>query len=266
MRFIYSKESKYFIIALIFAAALVFAHTLGWISPIEAGIADVPRPFVVVFQGVGSGLKSFFGIFTSVNHLKSTNAQLQSQNINLQEQVAGLQQASLENELLRQELNYRATSKLKLISAIVIGKDPGGITQAVTINEGSRDGVTIGSAVLAQGVFIGKVVSTTDFDAKVLLITDPQSSIDAQIGSSGDKGVLKGSFGSGVTISMISQTSSVNQGDQVVTAGLTDNTPSGLLIGTIGDVQSGKNQLLQNASVVSPIDLKNLKFLSVVKR
>ncbi len=264
MKFIYSKEFRYFAGMLLIVAVLIFAHARGWLSPVEGGVAEIPRPFVIVFEDSAHGVKSFFGIFSSVRKLKQTNAQLQVQNVNLEEQIAGLQQDSLENQLLRQELNYRSTSNLTLVSATVIGRNPQGFNQEVTINQGAHDGIHAGNAVLAQGVFVGKIVSVTDFTAKVLLVTDPQSSVDAQIGASGDKGVLDGSFGSGLTISMISQTSSINQGDEVLTAGLTDNTPSGLLIGTIGNVQSSKNQLLQNASVVSPIDLKNLTFLAVV--
>jgi rod shape-determining protein MreC len=264
MKFIYSKEFRYFAAALVVAALLVFVHALGWFSPIEAGIADVPRPFVFVFESAGSGVKSFFGIFSSVHNLKNTNAQLQAQNVQLEEEVAGLQQASLENQALREELSYRSTTTLKLISANVIGKNPGGFAETVTIDQGTHDGVKVGDAVLAQGVFVGRISETTDFNAQVLLVSDPQSSIDAKIGASGDTGVLDGSFGSGMTISMISQTSSISQGDEVLTAGLTDNTPPGLLIGTIGDVESGKNQLLQNASVVSPLDLRTLNFLAVV--
>jgi rod shape-determining protein MreC len=264
VKFIYSKEFKYVAAALIVAALLVFAHAVGFLSPVEAGIADVPRPFVFVFERTGSGVQSFFGIFSSVHTLKTTNATLESQNVALEEEVAGLQQSALENQVLRQELNYRSTSDLKLISANVIGKNPGGFAETLTIDQGSHDGVKVGDAVVAQGVFVGRISATTDYNAQVLLVSDSQSSIDAKIGASGDTGVLDGSFGSGMTISMISQTSTISQGDEVLTAGLTDNTPSGLLIGTIGDVESGKNQLLQNASVVSPINLRTLTFLAVV--
>jgi rod shape-determining protein MreC len=232
---------------------------------IESGIADIPRPFVYVFDSIGNGSRSFFGIFSSVSRLKNQNAQLSAGNTDLQEQIVSLQADKLENQLLRQELNYRQTTQLNVISASVIGKDPTGLSQTVTINEGSHDGVQVGDAVLAQGVLVGKVSSITDYNAQVLLITDPQSSVDAEVSVTGDTGVLNGSYGSGLTITMISQTSAITSGDQVVTAGLTALVPKGILIGTVGDIQTSKNQLLQDASVVSPINLKDLLFVAVVK-
>jgi rod shape-determining protein MreC len=265
LRFLYSKQFKYFIGALFIALVLICVHAFGWMSGIESGVADVPRPFVYVFESIGHGTRSFFGIFSSVSKLESQNAQLNAENTNLQEQLVSLQSDKLENELLRQELNYRSTTQLSVISASVIGKDPTGLSQTVTIDQGSKDGIQVGDAVVAQGVLIGKITNLTDYNAQVLLITDPQSSVDAEISVTGDTGVLNGSYGSGLTITMISQTSSITNGDLVVSAGLTAQVPKGILIGTIGDIQTGKNELLQNASVVSPVDFKNLQFFAVVK-
>jgi rod shape-determining protein MreC len=265
LRFFYSKQFKYFVGALFIAVIFICAHAFGWMNGIESGIVDIPRPFVYVFDSIGNGSRSFFGIFSSVSRLKNQNAQLSAGNTDLQEQIVSLQADKLENQLLRQELNYRQTTQLNVISASVIGKDPTGLSQTVTINEGSHDGVQVGDAVLAQGVLVGKVSSITDYNAQVLLITDPQSSVDAEVSVTGDTGVLNGSYGSGLTITMISQTSAITSGDQVVTAGLTALVPKGILVGTIGDIQTSKNQLLQDASVVSPVNLKDLLFVAVVK-
>jgi len=264
MDFIYSKHFKYLISVLVIVVLLTVFHSFGWVEPVESVLVEIPRPLVAVISSTGRGVGSFFGTFSSISNLNKQNAVLANSVTNLQEQISSFQEDRLENQLLKQELDFRATSQLKFLSANVIGKDPSGLSQSIIINVGSHDGVVSGDAVEAQGVFVGVVTEVSNLNSKVLLITDPQSSIDAEVTSNGDKGVLRGSYGSGISIEMISQTSSLTSGDRVVTAGLSGEVPQGLLIGTIGDIQTGKNQLLQGASVVPSVDLKNLIFVSVV--
>ncbi|MBU6447864.1 rod shape-determining protein MreC [Patescibacteria group bacterium] len=255
-----------FIFLILLAIVLAFWHYRSGGRAVESGAANVARPFVYVFQGIGHSFGSFFSYFASVRHLTDENAQLQNRILSLQQDNITLQQYKLENDKLKEELAYRATSPLSFIPAVVFAKDPTGFTQTVIINAGSNDGVQTGSAVLAQGVLIGKVIETDSETSKVLLITDPQSAVDAQISATGDNAVVRGSYGSGLTIDMVSQNVQISKGDQVVTAGLNSDVPKGIFIGTIGDIISKKNDLLQKATVVPGVDLKNLDFVSVLKK
>lgn len=264
MQFLYSREFKYFsgLTALVITAVVL--HAVGWFQPIESAAMEIPRPFVAAYEDVGHAFTTFFGVFGSVHRLRQTNASLESQVVSLEEQNSSLQQDKLENAILQQELSYRSTTSLHLLSATVIGKDPSGLSQTVILNVGSNAGAKVGDAVVAQGAYVGKIVSTDDLTSRMMLITDPQSSVDAEISSTGDTGVLRGSYGSGVSISMVSQKSSITNGDSVVTAGLTAGEPQGLLIGSIGALQSQPNELLQQASVVPAVDFTHLQFVAVV--
>ncbi len=261
-----SKQITLFIFLLVMALFLIFAHSAGKTGKAESIAAKVPGPVVYIFNGLGNGFKSFFSYFSSVASVGRQNAELKEQLIRLEQENVTLQANALENEKLRKELNYRSASKYNLVSANVIAKDPSGFNQSVIIDAGADDGISVGAAVLAQGVLVGRVTSTNSGTAKVLLVTDPQSVIDAQIAATGDNGLLRGSYGSGIIVDMISQNVQINRGDAVVSAGLNTDLPSGLLIGTIGDLQSQKNDLLQKATVISPIDLKNLDIVSVIKK
>lgn len=254
------------IFLILLAIVLAFWHYRSGGRTIESGASNISRPFVYVFKGIGNSFGSFFSYFGSVRSLTDQNAQLKAKILSLQQDNITLQQYKLENERLKEELAYRATTKLSFIPAVVFAKDPTGFTQTVIINAGSSDGVKTGAAVLAQGVLIGKVVETDSETSKVLLITDPQSAVDVQISATGDNAVVRGSYGSGLTIDMVSQNVQISKGDQVVTAGLNTDVPKGIFIGTIGDIISKKNDLLQKATVVPGVDLKNLDFVSVLKK
>jgi rod shape-determining protein MreC len=264
MRF-FSRTFAVFSFLLAVTLLLIFMHIRGIGKPIESTIVQAPRPFIYVFTGIGHSFQSFFSYFTSVSKVNSQNANLAEQVRKLQQDNIVLQQYKLENEKLRKELSFKETSKFSLIPGTVIGSDPTGYSQAVVLNIGSRDGVRVGAAVLSEGVLVGKIVSAESFTSKVLLVTDPQSNIDAQISSTGDNAIVRGSYGSGIIVDMVSQNIQLNKGDQVVTAGLNADLPKGILIGSVGELQSLKNDLLQKATIISSTDLKNLNFVSVIK-
>ncbi len=261
-----NRQFTYFTILLAAALLLVFLHVKGWLRPVESALAQVPRPIIYVLSGIGNSTHSFFSFFGSVSALNTSNTELQQRVRNLEQEIIALQQNKLENDILRKELNYRSTAKFDLVSANVIASDPSGFSQVITIDSGHNDGIQSGDAVLSAGVFIGKIIQTDSFTSKVLLITDPQSAIDAQIGTTGDKGILRGSYGSGIIIDMISQNAQLSKSDEVVTAGLTEQIPRGLFIGNIGELQNQKTDLLQKSTVISGVDLKNLLFVSVIRK
>ncbi len=260
------KSVTLFITLIVVAIFLIFFSIKGIFNPVESTAQQAPRPVIYIFSSIGRSVKSFFTYFGSVHNLNKQNALLTEQVRTLQQDNINLQQYKVENDILKKELSYRDVQKFELISGTVIASDPTGFSQTVIINIGSSEGVQQGSAVLAQGVLVGRVSSVDTFTSKVLLITDPQSTFQASIAGTSDNGIVRGSYGSGILLDTISQSVKVNKGDQVVTAGLNPDIPRGILIGSIGEVQSQKNDLLQNASVVSGADLKNLYFLSVIKK
>ena len=260
------KKFAYFSVLLAVILFFIFLHLKGIFKPVESALAEAPRPVIYVLSGIGHSFQSFFSFFGSVAALNQTNSNLQNRVLALEQENVALQQAKLENDILRKELDYRATSKLNLVSANVIASDPSGFSQVVVIDVGSNDGIKNNDAVLSEGAFIGKILETNALTSKVLLVTDPQSTIDVQIGPTGDRGILRGSYGSGIVVDMVSQNTQLGSNDEVVTAGLTDQVPRGLYIGNIGEAQNQKTDLLQKATVISGVDLKHLIFVSVVKQ
>lgn len=265
MRFIYSKQFTVFAGLLLATLILGFLHSKGILRPVTSTLAEVPRPFIYVLRGVGNSTQSFFGYFGQVKGVTRKNAQLAEKIRIVQQENILLQQYKLENEMLRKELGYRGQSKHELISASVIAKDPTGFSASVTINAGLNQGIRIGQAVLSQGVLVGKIIEADSFTSRVLLVTDPTSSVDGQLSSTGEKGILKGSYGIGIVFDLLSQSTKLEKGQEVVTAGLTNQFPRGLLVGTVGDVQSTANDLNQAVAVIPGVDIADLIFVSVIK-
>ena len=265
MRFIYTKTFIIFFALLAAVVLLSFLRARGTFAPVEDALAEAPRPITYIFTGTIHAAGDFFSYFGSAHNLSSTNAQLRDQVRTLQAQLVDLSQDKLENQVLRQELNYRQNTTLNIVSAQVIGNDPTGFTQEEVANVGSSSGIKAGDAVLAQGVLVGRITEVAAATSKFTLVTDPSSSIDVQLGDTGEHGILKGSYGSGTIIDSVSPKAAITTGEQVVTAGLTSDMPAKILVGSVGEILSNKSDLLQRATVVSAVDIKNLQFVGIVK-
>jgi rod shape-determining protein MreC len=266
MRFIYSKTFLVFSIALVLIVIGLVMQAKGWLQPIEYALLQAPRPVAAVVRGVAEPVRTFFSTLGSLRSVVQENGKLRTQVAVLQQQQVQFDKLKTDNELLRNELKFKAQSKLDLVACNVLSIDPQELSDAVVLNCGQEQGIQEGQAVISQGYLIAKVVHVGSYTSTALLISNAQSSIDAKLSKNSTEGVVKGSFGSGTVFDLVSQNAEVNSGDLVVTAGINSRIPRDILIGEVGSVLSGQNDLFKKMSVTSPVRLRSVEFVYVVKQ
>ncbi len=207
----------------------------------------------------------FGEMISSVGNLKKENERLLLENVKLQAEVAKLRDVAGENEYLRKELELSPRDKFNLITSRVVGKDLYG-NNWILIDKGKKDGIETGMPVVAEGgVLVGKVAEVFAYNAKVFLITNPQSKINAVTSETGAIGIVKSMYGLGMVLDMVLQTDYLKVGDTVITSDLGKKMPRGLLIGKIEEIQTSDDRLFQRAVLSLPVDLSKLHFVSVIK-
>lgn len=266
MRFIYSKAFLVFAITLLIVVIGLMMQAKGWLQPIEYALLQAPRPVAAVVRGVAEPIRTVFSTLGSLRSVVRENGTLQNQVIQLQQQQVQFDKLRNDNELLRNELKFKAQSDLVLESCNVLSIDPQELSDAMILNCGKEQGIQEGQAVIAQGYLIAKVVHVGSFTSTALLISNAQSSIDAKISKNNTEGVVKGSFGSGMVFDLVSQNAETNNGDLVVTAGINSRIPKDILIGEVGSVLSGTNDLFKKMSITSPVRQRSVSFVFVVKQ
>ena len=177
--------------------------------------------------------------------------------------TAKLIQLQEENILLREQLHFSTGTNKEGIGAEAIGRGIDPIATTIVINRGSRDGIQVGRAVVVgNGIFIGKIVSVHEKSAIVQLINDTQSRIAATIlNHDHSLGIVEGGFGISVRLKFIPQNEEVKVGDIVVSSGLQENIPRGLVIGTVEAVEKKPQEPFQQA-ILRP--LRNLNDITAV--
>lgn len=268
MRFIYSKVFLWFSICLVALVALLFLQSRGWLSPVEYLVAQAPRPLSRLVSGIVNPIKNFAHTVVSLRQVVKDNGRLESELLVARQKAVDSERLVNENDLLRKELGFKKKSALVLHSCSVLSRDPEQLADALVLDCGESQQIKEGQAVISQGYLVGKVFHVGKYTSTVFLITNAQSSIDSQIlvpNSERVTGIIKGSFGSGIIMDFISQNAPLNKGDLITTAGISGSIPKDILIGEVGQQLSKPEDLFKRASIVSPIDFRNLDFVFVVQ-
>jgi rod shape-determining protein MreC len=222
-----------------------------------------------------SAVTSFFGGIHNLREMYVENAQLKQEMQNYEALKAKLADLQSQNQNLNTMIGYKQQVKdtMKLVPSHVVGRDPSEWNSELTIDVGTANGVRPEMAVVSEdGSLVGRVATTASHSAKVLLITDTQlgdgvSSLvqngDAKppfgivVGSTHAQGQLEMTFWAPLV--------HVEEGDTVVTSGLSTIFPPNIVIGTVSSVKAGTPGLAQSAVVKPAADLDYLRNVFVVQ-
>lgn len=230
---------------------LVFLNLVGLLRPLENLASFAIRPIA------------------SVLHLDQSDdevriADLERQIADLKGEVAKREEAKLQNDALRDQLNFAQANKYKLAHGRVISQDPTNYQQIVTINSGSSAGINKGMVAISGGLLIGKVIETTSNTAKIYLITDFNSAVPALDQQTRSSGVVRGTRGYGLALEMVQQTDQLKSGDTLITSGFGGEYPAGLVIGIIGEIKRRDTDVFQTAQVTPGVDFRKLENVFII--
>ena len=114
-------------------------------------------------------------------------------------------------------------------------------------------------------MIVGKIFAVKDNIAHVCLITDESCKVAAAIsGKEGTDGLTSGKLGLTVEMNFVPQTESIVINDTIITSGLEELIPRGLLIGTIQEIYQERDDLFQTAVINPFINLNNLSIVSII--
>lgn len=147
----------------------------------------------------------------------------------------------LESKVQRYEalLNVQIDPSINYVSGRVVSDNGGPFVDTVIVNAGREQGVKSGDAVIDTDGLIGRIVSSGEKAARVLLLTDLNSRLPVVIEPGHYKAVLAGDNTDWPRLEYLLSTSSAAPGDRVVTSGDGGLIPPGLPIGLVIQTSDG---------------------------
>lgn len=220
---------------------------------------ELMAPFQRVTTAVGQAFTGGWREIASLFRTRDENVALRGRVRQLQKDLDRLSEVQLENERLRRLLDFRDALHGELITARVIGRDATGRPRTLVVDRGERDGVTKGSAVVAPEGVVGHVFLAGRRAARVLLINDQSSGVDALVQRTRARGIVQGTEEGRCILKYAKRTEDVQVGDAVVTSGLDGIFPKGLPVGIVTGVDKAGQGLFQSPEVEPRVDFDRLE-------
>jgi len=229
------------------------------------------RPVLPVQSGLTSlagSAQSVVNLFYDLGTLRQRNQDLQELADRLTVENVRLRDIEIEDANLRSLLNFRQSNPNFVmrggqIVGRVVGRDPNFLKYLV-IDLGSNQGIAPGMPVMSDVGLVGRIIEVNASSSKVLLITDPNSAVNVIVQGSRVLGVLQGVDGSNPVVNYLTQDAVISPGDIVLTSGLGESLPKGLVIGQILSVRRRDYEMFQQAEVRPTVNFGRLELVLVI--
>ncbi len=173
-------------------------------------------------------------------------------------------EVELSNSRLRNLLNLKQSMNLEMVACEVIAKDPSSVFKTVIIDKGESDGLKVGLPVVAPEGIIGQIIQTAYHYAKVLLVIDGNSAVDAMVQRTRARGMVKGGSQGICRLDYVLWKDDVQIGDVVISSGLDGVFPKGLRLGSVSDIVRQHSGIFQDVSVRSFVNFEKLEEVMVL--
>lgn len=201
---------------------------------VQEVVSLVLRPSASVFHLTAVAAGSTRNVARPRRSILKENADLRREVLRLRSQNAALSEAAQENMRLRAAVGLKRSANLSMVAAEVISRKESTWFDTATIDRGRRAGIGKGWAVITTGWrLVGQVLDVDMFTSRMIALTDSNSAVGAMVQRSRCNGVLQGQGGDFLTLSYLPKDADVKVGDIVISSGMGQMIPKGLVIGRV---------------------------------
>jgi rod shape-determining protein MreC len=222
-------------------------------DPVGPILLWLMRPIQIGAESASDWIKDIEQMYGTMAGFRTENQRLRKRIQELEVEKNSLLEAGATNRRLQQLLEFRSRLPAGSVTASIIGNSASSWFQTCLLDKGTADGVRKGMAVVTPLGIVGQVVSATAHTAKVLLITDRNSGVDALVQRTRARGIVSGSLESGTIMKYVKRSEDVQEGDRLITSGLDGVFPKGLLVGTATKVRKQNLGLFQYVEVMPAV-------------
>lgn len=223
-------------------------------------------PIGRVFINTGDRIAGFFNILFSIKNLAKENVELKQDNSELEAELSQLKEVDQENKVLRQGLEISEKGLSIKEMASVVGKDVQGAGEWILINKGAKHGLEKNMAVISgENALVGKIIEVMPGFSKVMLITHKESVVATIIETGRNEGLVKKEDKGKLFMDFIPRSETLEPGERIITSGMDNVYPKGILIGKIEKIDLSNNQLFQKVTITPAVDFSKLETVFILR-
>jgi rod shape-determining protein MreC len=197
--------------------------------------------------------------------------QVREENDRLRQRIARLEEENLQyreaivsSERFQRLAGFRESHEVPMVPANVVHQDLSPWFRSVIIDQGTGAGILPGMPVVTDQGVVGVVSGTAPGASKVLLLIDPQSRVDAYVQRSRARGSVRGAKGRECNFDYVLRDEDLAVGDLLLTSGMGEVFPKGLVIGHVTSVERRPYGLFQQAQIKPAVDFGKLEEVFVI--
>ena len=221
-------------------------------------------------RGVATGLLStghaVFAWPMDLANLRTENRFLREQNLRLSLELLKLREARLENLRLHELLNFRTEVESLYLAAQILARDPDRVSNTLLIDVGKQNGVQDRMPVVTADGLVGRVLESHGSTAVVQLLVDRNCRVSAVVQrEERTQGIV--TCDNGVFyLGMVPIRAAIDSGDAVVSSGMGEVFPKGLLVGHVASVGEEEQGLFREVVLTPSVDFAKLEEVFVLKQ
>ena len=232
----------------LFNSLLIKGNLYQHCAEIEAQAKDM-------FNTLVEQMKKAEGV---TEQLKEENARLRQETYHARE---GLQELARLHTLVRFDDKW----DFPIVTARVIGHNPGRFLTTMVINRGSEHGVKENMPVFSMNGLVGKISKASMTHSRVQLLVDPNLKLSVMDRRTRVVGFLESMDGVRLT-ALVPTHAGVHAGDTLVTSGLGGIFPKGIPVGTVKDVRKSDLDVMRQMEVEPFQDFSILEEVFVMEK
>ena len=234
---------------LVFCFALFFF--LSVLPALRTPLLDTSRQPLIIL----TFLKREIGAIIFYHRNFTRNEKLSREVDFLRQQLNTLREAYLENLRLKQMFSFKQSQPHRFVAARVIGRSADNWSSTVILDKGELSGIKRGMPAVTYLGLLGRVSETARSTSKLMLITDPNFSVSAIVQRSRQEGLVSGALGPHLIMKYLPEGADIKVSDIIVTSGLNETYPKGLIIGTVEEVGREFSGLSRYAVIKPAVNL-----------
>ena len=272
-------ESRYYIIIILFVILFLLGLLMYFVNDRRhpSKIEQVLQDSILFIQKIVSSPIHFITGKFDENQEKNKKYRdyktLEQNSEQLETILAKNKELESELEELKSLLELNQTLvESDFLNATVVTRNMDTWYQTLIIDKGQKNGVKPNMAVVTPKGIIGEVIHTSNFNSTVKLFTSVEEDHKISVKIETENGYVYGLLSQydqsrGVyVIEGIAENKEIKEGMHVITTGLGNTFPAGILLGSVKKVTKDHFDLARTVFVEPSVDFDSIRYVTILKK
>lgn len=232
---------------------------------VEGVVSESVSPVAKIFYSSSQYVKNIYKFVVGLHDLQQRNDKLEKLVNEYEIKIADYDEKVQENNELKSLLDFKnENTSREYISATIIGIDPYEGFQSFVIDKGSVNGIKENMTVVLDQGLVGRVSEVSLGTSKVLSIIDTDSMFNGKCVKTNDYVRISGEDNNNL-IGYVDFEAKIEEGDMIVTSGLSGIFPKDIIIGKVTEVVDKQGKLEKQVNIVPAVDIEKINKVLIIK-